>query len=385
MVQFAESQQCRMSALIQHFGDTADGLRPCGHCDFCAPHSATAQTFRAPTDEEDRQLRAILRALDGTTRATGKLHTELSTGALRNTPAADRKVFDTLLDALTRSGLITLNSDQWTNPEGNLIIFKKASLTHEGRTHTGPLPPDLLLKVSVPSSGPPQHKSSRVSGRPSKASIKAQREQSTASYTAAQKDLESRLRDWRKAEAAKTGKPAFMVFADSVLHSIVLASPTTIPALLQVSGVGPRISDNHGAAICALCDSRAIPGEYGEGALTVPTKRKRPTSPPPPATHTRPAPAPGSVETVSRQRVTPLETAVVLTSEQQALDQRLHEWRKAESEKLGMPLFFVLASSTLRNIVLAQPQTLSQLKTINGLNLEKIERFGPAIIEACTT
>src|ERR1700729_1604712 len=87
MMQFAESPQCRMAALIQHFGDTADGLRPCGHCDFCAPQNATAQTFRPPTTEEDRQLRAILRALDGTTRATGKLHTELSTGPLRNTPA----------------------------------------------------------------------------------------------------------------------------------------------------------------------------------------------------------------------------------------------------------------------------------------------------------
>ena len=65
--------QCRMAALIQHFGDTADGLRPCGHCDFCAPQNATAQTFRPPTPEEDRQLRAVLRALDGQTRATGKV------------------------------------------------------------------------------------------------------------------------------------------------------------------------------------------------------------------------------------------------------------------------------------------------------------------------
>ncbi len=152
MVQFAESPQCRMAALIQHFGDTADGLRPCGNCDFCAPQNATAQTFRPPTTEEERQLRAILRALENSrpTRSTGKLHTELSTSALRNTPAADRKIFDTLLDALTRAGLITLNTDQWTNPEGNLITFKKASLTHEGRTLTGPLPPDLLLKDTTP-------------------------------------------------------------------------------------------------------------------------------------------------------------------------------------------------------------------------------------------
>src|ERR1700677_70551 len=161
MVQFAESAQCRMSALIQHFGDTSDGLRPCGHCDFCAPGSATAQTFRLPTSEEERQLRAILRALDGASRATGKLHTELSTGPLRNTPAADRNVFDTLLDALTRAGLITLNQDQWTNPERNLITFKKASLTHEGRTLTGPLPPAPLLKTSLAAAAPTARKGSR--------------------------------------------------------------------------------------------------------------------------------------------------------------------------------------------------------------------------------
>ena len=179
-----------MAALIQHFGDTADGLRPCGHCDFCAPQNATAQTFRTPTTEEDRQLRAILRALDGQTRATGKLHTELSTSALRNTPAADRKIFDTLLDALTRSGLITLNTDQWTNPEGNLITFKKASLTHEGRTLTGPLPPDLLLKdTSATHIRFICEKNSRNSAgaKPSKASLKAEREQTTAAYTPEQK------------------------------------------------------------------------------------------------------------------------------------------------------------------------------------------------------
>src|SRR5580698_6865937 len=252
MVQFAESAQCRMAALIQHFGDTEDGLRPCGHCDFCAPGSATAQIFRPPTTEEDRHLRAILRALDGQTRATGKLHTELSTSSLRNTPAADRKVFDMLLDALTRAGLITLNSDQWTNPEGTLVTYKKASLTYEGRTLTGALPPDLLLRdiaAATSSRGKTSRtaKSSGESSRPSRTSLKAEREQSTAAYTPPQRALESSLRDWRKAEAAKTGKPAFMVFGDSVLHNLIIASPKTINELLTVSGIGPEKADRYGA------------------------------------------------------------------------------------------------------------------------------------------
>ena len=408
MVEFAESPQCRMAALIQHFGDTADGLRPCGHCDFCSPQSATAQTFRQPTTEEERQLRAILLALDGNSRATGKLHTELSTSALRNTPAADRKIFDSLLDALVRSGLITLNTDQWTNPEGNLVTYKKAALTHEGRTLTGPLPPDLLIKDALPSATSSRSKAStsNAGARQSKASLKAEREQTAASYTPEQKSLENNLRTWRKTEAAKTGKPAFMVFSDAVLNAIVVARPTTIPSLLQIAGVGPRIADTHGASIIAICRSEAPTG-------TLFSSPKEPPSRPKPvrlpnatvasaaasrypkasalglsANEQNGALAPGVSshfpETFMRPRTTP-EPTDTLTPDQQALDQRLRAWRQAESEKLNLPLFFVLASTTLRNIVLARPQTLSQLKAIHGLGLDKVERFGPGIIEVCTT
>ncbi len=286
MVQFAESPQCRMAALIQHFGDTADGLRPCGHCDFCAPQNATAQTFRPPTSEEERQLRAILRALDGTTRATGKLHTELSTSALRNTPAADRKIFDTLLDALTRAGLITLNQDQWTNPEGNLITFKKASLTHEGRSLAGPLPPDLLLKDISANTAPTSRKNSRSTAgpRPSKASLKAEREQTTAAYSPEKKSLEANLRAWRKSEAAKTGKPAFIVFSDSVLHNLVIARPTTIPELHTVSGIGPEKANRYGADIVAICRSEAIPNIF-HGSDKKSTSKPKPSQP----SHTAPS------------------------------------------------------------------------------------------------
>ncbi len=410
MVQFAESPQCRMAALIQHFGDTADGLRPCGHCDFCAPQNATAQTFRPPTTEEERQLRAILRALDGQTRATGKLHTELSTSALRNTPAADRKIFDTLLDALVRAGLITLNQDQWTNPEGNLITFKKASLTHEGRTFTGPLPPDLLIKDSGANtaSSSSRKKSNKATGsKPSKASLKTEREQTTAAYTSEQKSLEANLRAWRKAEAAKTGKPAFIVFGDSVLHNLVAARPTSLSELQTVSGIGPEKADRYGADIIALCRSDALPN-------LLHTADKKSSSRPKPSQPSHGAPvsavavasrypkasalglsesdrnralAPGvsspAAETFTRPRATTPEPDT-LTPEQQALDQRLRDWRKAESEKLNLPLFFVLASTTLRSIVLARPKNLSQLKTIHGLGHEKIEKFGPGIIEVCT-
>ncbi|WP_353071292.1 RecQ family ATP-dependent DNA helicase [Tunturiibacter gelidoferens] len=420
MVQFAESAQCRMAALIQHFGDTADGLRPCGHCDFCAPQNATAQTFRPPTTEEDRQLRAILRALDGQTRATGKLHTELSTGPLRNTPAADRKVFDTLLDALTRSGLIALNTDQWTNPEGNLVTYKKASLTHEGRTLTGPLPPDLLLKDTTASTatGTRKRTGSRASGTNPRAlgtnprALQRKAERIDSELTAAQKVLQSNLIEWRKKEAAKAHVPDFFVLSASVLHAIVVARPTTIPSLMAISGIGPEKADRYGADIVALCRAEA------PSSSSIPDRKESSSRPErseverPPhfarVTHNAPSisglasrslhsstltlstseesggPNSHPTETFTRQRAITSETADSLTPEQQALDERLREWRKSESERLGLPLFFVLASTTLRNIVLARPQNLTQLKSIQGLGLDKIEKFGPGILAVCT-
>jgi ATP-dependent DNA helicase RecQ len=406
MVQFAESPQCRMAALIQHFGDTADGLRPCGHCDFCAPQNATAQTFRAPTTEENRQLRAILRALEGQTRATGKLHTELSTGELRNTPAADRKIFDTLLDALTRAGLITLNQDQWTNPEGNLITFKKAALTHEGRTLTGPLPPDLLLKdSSANTTTSSRRKTSGKSAnpKPSKAFQKTERDQTSAAYTPEQKSLENSLRNWRKAEAAKTGKPAFMVFGDSVLHNLAVARPTTISELLTVSGIGQDKADRYGAEITSVCRSEETIGAAASSS-TRRTTSSIPFSHTPKDASSRPkaahfaaeaersphfsfraTTAQETAESFSRHRPTTPEPTDTLTPEQQTLDQRLREWRQAESERLNLPLFFVLASTTLRSIVLTRPQNLAQLKAIHGLGHEKIEKFGPSLLEICTT
>ncbi|MEI9980463.1 MAG: RecQ family ATP-dependent DNA helicase [Edaphobacter sp.] len=418
IVQFAETPQCRMAALIQHFGDTADGLRPCGHCDFCAPQDATAQTFRTPSEEEASQLRAILRTLEnspGQSRSTGKLHTELSTTALRNTPAADRKTFDGLLNALTRAGLIALNQEQWTNPEGNLITFKKASLTHEGRDFTGPLPPDLLLKdTTANASASSSRKNSRNSTgpKPSKTSIKTDREQTAAAYTPEQRTLEANLRAWRKSEAAKTGKPAFIVFGDTVLQNLVVAAPKTLSELRTISGIGPDKIDRYGAEIIAICrdpqpttrhEAASSPNAKPKPSAITPktkfridstsTEEHKPERIPFATRALQTSPGEGAAKhiTISSPvpevftRPRPSHESETLTPDQQALDQRLREWRQTESERLNLPLFFVLASTTLRNIVLARPQNLLQLKSIQGLGHDKIEKFGPGILEICAS
>jgi ATP-dependent DNA helicase RecQ len=389
MARFAETPQCRMTALIQHFGDTADGLRPCGHCDFCSPERATAQTFRTPDAQEDRQLRTILRALDDASpRATGKLHTDLALGI-------DRKQFDIYLNALTRAGLISLSNDSFTNAEGNLITFKRASLTYEGRTLDQNDDLAVLLPSDNHTASPAKkrdrttnrrgHPSSEVSSRPEARRAGAERSASPPpSLTPAQKTLEQQLRNWRKAEAAKTGKPAFIVFGDSVLLNIVQAYPQTIQELLNVSGIGPEKAERYGAAIIALCRDQ---GKQDQNSNPIPQtadvsfrakRQSREVEEPPHFSRTATKSAIGKPSQAAAQLQAP-----ALTPSQQALESRLRDWRTAEAERLGMPQFFVLGSSTLRNIALEQPRTLAHLKKVDGVSLEKAEKFGASILEIC--
>jgi ATP-dependent DNA helicase RecQ len=377
MARFAETPQCRMAALIQHFGDTADGLRPCGHCDFCSPERAQAQTFRQPTQQEDRQLRTILRALDGAPpRATGKLHTDLALGI-------DRRAFDAYLNALTRAGLMTLTTDTFTNPEGNVITFKRASLTHEGRN----LSDDGPLAIHLTDTGAEQtgtHKASRKAKTPS-TSRRASKETAAANYTPEQKALDQRLREWRKAEAAKTGKPAFIVFSDAVLQNIVHAQPQTITELNSVSGIGAEKSDRYGAAVIAICrGSEATNNAHTPSSnRSSRTKREATSGQTPvflPDTHKH-QPAGNTSEQQARP-ATP-QAAPTLTPDQQTLDTRLRAWRASEAERLGLPQFFVLGTSTLRNIAVERPRTLTELKMIDGVSLEKAEKFGGSILAIC--
>ena len=375
MAQFAETQQCRMSALVRHFGDVADGLKVCGCCDFCAPEAATAQTFHVPDLQEERHLRTILQGLaNGQAKATGRLHTDLAL-------SVDRRAFDGLLDGLSRAGLVSISTDTFNNAEGTVISYKKATLTGEGREHTGASRAALnvLLKdVEAPAAARAKGRQGGV--KAGSASRKVAREEVAEAYSAEQKSLEAKLRDWRKAEAAKTVKPSFLIYSDSTLHALVVAQPRSMSELLRVNGIGAEKAERYGAAILTLMAGTEVPRDFGEPIAMKTADAAEPNRTVDSAV-TRPKRVSKEPAALKRERAASAEEA--LTEEQRALDERLREWRKSESEKLGLPQFFVLGSSALRSIVLLQPRTLSQLQTISGLGAEKIDKYGAGILSVC--
>jgi ATP-dependent DNA helicase RecQ len=375
-----------MTAIIRHFGDTADAHRPCGQCDFCSPSTTSAQTFVEPTSAQARDLRSMLAALaHAPSRATGKLHTDLALGI-------DRKEFDVLLDALARAGLITLTSETFISKEdGRIIPYKKAALTHEGRSEDA----SELIGVVLPSTSadpsPPlmrKRKRATKSGAPGQA---ASSPDLGLPLTPAQQQLDDALRAWRKAEAAKTGKPAFIVLSDAVIRNLAIAQPQSILELLTISGIGPNKADQFGAEITSICrelatvDARTSPRTAAE-LKAHPTRAVSRDLLPSSGIKERTSPIQQfgePTETFHRTRATPSDPTASLTPDQQILDAQLRAWRKAESERIGLPQFFVLGSSTLRSIVLLRPRTIAQLQTISGIGPDKAEKFGASILNIC--
>lgn len=363
MMAFAEGTSCRMTALVEHFGDRSDPLRSCGQCDICQPSAATGSTMRQPTASERNDLRAILTAVAARSTSTGKLFTDLAL-------TKDRKHFDALLDSLARAGLVTLTNDTFRTPDGRDITYRKVAITHEGRT-----PDDETLSTVW-------LRDTNASSSNSRTARKAKKTAEAPDLTPAAKQLEEKLREWRGNEAKEAGKPAFTIFHDSTLRAIANAAPCSVAELGRVPGIGPQKLDRYAAKILAICRE-----ELGS---VIPSSAKQPgrRQPKPISAQaegkiiTQPSREPRS-QNLTPKPIPPAPQPAELNSDQSALDGRLRGWRKEQANAIGLPSFFIFSDSVLREIVLAAPATLPELRSIRGLSSEKIEKFGPAVLELC--
>jgi RecQ family ATP-dependent DNA helicase len=252
---YAEGHACRMASLVAHFGDTADSRRLCGHCDFCSPERAIAQSFRGLSAQEEQAARGILKSLrSGAAPSTGRLYKELY-------PREDlsRNDFDTVLGALAGAGLVRIEEASFEK-DGKPINYRKAALTREGEDFVEGSLLDLSLRERATRGRPKQRKPAKCS--PEKHGSEKHRPETTqerivekppVTLSPESAALEERLKDWRLAIAKKQGKPAFFVFGDSVLRSIAHARPRNLTALAAIHGVGAAKLERFGADVCRLC------------------------------------------------------------------------------------------------------------------------------------
>jgi len=375
-----------MAALVRHFGDTSDTAPTCGQCDICNPSGNSASAAHQPDRDERSQLRTILRALEGRSTSTGKLFTDLQL-------TKHRDDFDTLLDALARAGLITLTNDTFRTPEGKDITYKKAAITEEGHD-----PDDRALDTVWIRGNLAEAPSKKKKGRGDPSSSTASSSTKVGSHTLnpnAEALFES-LRTWRTEQARPTKTPAFMILSDAVMRSIANANPQNLSALNAISGMGPSKVDRYGTDIIAICRGGAAPLKPASTPLFSPTpapirhperSAAKPKDLPNPQPRQLPPARSTTTPTTSAVQPKPRPTtptaAPPLTPTQQTLNETLRQWRNEQATKAGLPTFFILADSILEKVVRSQPQTLEDLRAIQGIPSEKIDAFGHAVLNLC--
>ncbi len=263
VLRFTTSSECRMAALVRHFGDEEDASRSCGICDVCDPGGAVLRLFRRPTGNEREMMQAIadeLRTVDY--KATGTLQRNLD-------PAGriGRDGFDGLLGAMLRAGLIEIEEAEFEK-NGEVIRFRKVRLTQAGLELRPSSPVELLISDGVVEEfggrGATTARAKKAkpagNGGPSKAA--GEREKALkpavsepAPLTAEGEALAARLKEWRAAEAKRLRVPAYVVLYDRTLLAVAQACPANPRQLLEISGMGAAKVERFGEAILELCSA----------------------------------------------------------------------------------------------------------------------------------
>ena len=128
VLRFTEQNECRMAALVRHFGDVADAMRRCGVCDVCDPAGAVLRLFRRATAAERELSQRIVEELWGVAyKAAGTLQRSLDPGG-----RLSRNEFDGLLGAMVQAGLIEIEEAEYEK-DGEVRRYRKVKLTEAGR------------------------------------------------------------------------------------------------------------------------------------------------------------------------------------------------------------------------------------------------------------
>ncbi|WP_348260919.1 ATP-dependent DNA helicase [Telmatobacter sp. DSM 110680] len=267
VLRFTTSSDCRMSALVRHFGDDADATQSCGVCDVCDPAGAILRLFRRATNTERAMAQSVideLRAVDY--KATGTLQRSLDPSG-RTT----RDDFEALLDAMIRASLIAIEDAEYEK-DGEVKHYRKVHLTEAGLQTRNIASVELLLDDGIAEefASPEAHNRARKTSKRDEVSAGHVTNRSTTQSTrrvesvlphtlsADGEALAARLKEWRTGEAKRLRIPAYCVMHDRTLTAVAFVRPTNPRQLLEIDGIGPTKVEKFGPAIIEICEAKLI-------------------------------------------------------------------------------------------------------------------------------
>ncbi len=239
--EFAQRSGCRMARLVRYFGERT-GVRPCGHCDECAPQSCVVRRLRPPTPQEVTSMQELIGRLPShQSWSEGRCHQAL--GGERVIP---RKVFQSWVNALSRTGFIETETASFEKG-GQTIRYR--ALRRPDRLPTEPLDAVVLVDVETASTGSKKRKK-----KPRKKTKKKTQKSTyfdTERHPQADERIVDELKAWRLARARQDNVPAYVVMPNATLTALAAQLPQNEAELLEVHGMGPARVQRYGAELLA--------------------------------------------------------------------------------------------------------------------------------------
>ena len=243
LMRWAEGGSCRHDAILRYFGDEAETLSGCGHCDNCT-------ALLEPEEDAEDVATVVRKALSAVARVHARFGLQAAVKLLRGAP--DPRLERSGLLATKTFGALKERSDEWlmallrrcvtagwvdfTSGDRPMVL-----LTPQGKAVLFAQGPVRLLLPPLQAAG---------TGRPRQGSG-AQRRRETPSRTmdAESTALFDALRARRLDLARRDRVPPYVVASDRTLREVAEFRPRTIRALEGVFGVGPAKAAKYGEAL----------------------------------------------------------------------------------------------------------------------------------------
>jgi ATP-dependent DNA helicase RecQ len=240
LLRYVDARTCRHDFILRYFGDEAESLGGCGHCDVCreAALVESADPTRAARDAD-----IIRRALAGVARVKGRAGLQAVAAMLRG--ERTQRVTSAGLDRLSTFGVLEARTEAEVTTVLRVAIaagwvdltaseYPVPVLTESGwQAMRGEREIRVMLPVRAPRA--PRTRSSK------KPAAEAE-----PLAGAAEVDLFDRLRRRRADMATTAGVPAYVIATDATLRHIATRKPRTREELLEIPGMGSSRVERYG-------------------------------------------------------------------------------------------------------------------------------------------
>jgi ATP-dependent DNA helicase RecQ len=254
LLRYVDAGTCRHDFILRYFGDEAESLGGCGHCDVCL---ATALRHREDPGALARDVDTVRRALAGVARAKGSAGMQAVASMLRG-ERSDR-LARLGLDRLSTFGVLADRSADeigvvlrvlvaagWVDLAGT--EFPVPVVTESGwRVMVGEAGCEVRLPDARPPSRAPRvRKRERDGARPKPTKGASRVEPKASKASAGDAALFASLRAHRAEVARELEVPAYVVAPDRTLSEIAALRPRTMDDLRAAHGMGPQRAAAYG-------------------------------------------------------------------------------------------------------------------------------------------